>query len=105
MRAILAAVIVAACTMTGALAECRGALVKLHIAKDGTVSWNDVAFKSEKEMIDRFWREASVADQPKILFLPLRGIDDARAYAVLMEVQKAGLLCVGFGGFEQKRAN
>jgi hypothetical protein len=104
MRAVLAAVAVAACTMMGAAAECRGAVVQLHVAKDGTVSWNNVAFKSEKEMIDRFRREASAADQPKILFLPLHGVDDARPYAVLMELQKAGLQCIGFSGFEQKRA-
>jgi len=105
MKTILAAAAVVACVLTGARAECRGAVVDLHIAKDGTVSWNDVAFKSRKEMIDRFRREANVADQPKILFLPLSGINDAVAYDVLMEIQKSGLQCVGFGGFEQKRVH
>ena len=104
MKAVLAAAIVAACAM-GAHAECRGAVVQLHVAKDGTVSWNNVAFKSQKEMLDRFRLEASAADQPKILFLPANGGDTIRAYDVLMTAQKAGLECVGFSGFERNRTN
>jgi biopolymer transport protein ExbD len=91
--------------MTGAHAECRGALVQLTVAKDGTVAWNGVAFKSEKEMIDRFRQEARAVDQPKILFLPASEIARTRGYDVLMLVQKAGLECVGFSGFGQKQAN
>lgn len=105
MRTVLAAVIVAVCAITGAQAECRGALVHLHVAKDGTVFWNNVAFKSQQEMLDRFRLEARAADQPKILFLPASGVDTIRAYDVLMAAQQAGLQCVGFSGFERKPTN
>ncbi len=105
MRAILAAAVVAVCALTGAHAECRGAIVQLHVAKDGTVSWNNVAFKSQKEMIDRFRLEASAADQPKILFLPESGVTPSKGYEVLMAAQTAGLQCVGFSGFVPNRTN
>lgn len=105
MRMILAATAIVLVALTGAHAECRGALVQLAVAKDGTVTWNGVAFKNEKEMIDRFRREANAADQPKILFLPVADVARTRGYDVLMEAQKAGLECVGFSGFGPKRAN
>ncbi len=104
MRAIFVAMVFAACAALAAHAECRGSVVRLEVARDGAVSWNGEVFKTPQQMIDRFRREASSPQQPKILFLPSREVAIPTAYAVLAEAQKAGLDCLAFSGFDQKRS-
>jgi biopolymer transport protein ExbD len=105
MKAIVAALIVTVCAASAAQAECRGAQVRLEVARDGAVFWNGQVFKSPQQMIDRFRQEARSPQQPKILFLPAVGVPVSTGYAVLEEAQKAGLECIAFSGYESRREN
>jgi biopolymer transport protein ExbD len=105
MKPVVAAVLLAVCTTCVAQAECRGEIVRLHLAKDGTVSWNSDIIRDSKKLVERFQREARAAEQPKILFQPERDVDPALGLSILDLAQKAGLECVAFSGFEAKRSH
>ena len=100
MKTALAALIIL-CLMTGAQAGCRGGVVHLDFTKDGRVLWNGVAFRTDKEMADRFAKAASSKEQPEIHLGPQRDTEYKTMYRVLAAAQKAGLYCLGFTGLDQ----
>ena len=89
----------------GAHAGCKAGVVYLQITKDGTVTWNGVAFKDRKAMAERFKEAASGAEQPEIHLVPVREADYRKVIDVLTEAQKVGLHCLGFVGLDQEKAD
>jgi hypothetical protein len=104
-RTLVAALAIAAGTALAAQAECRGDVVDLHVARNGTVSWNNEVLRTPQQMTERFRREARSALQPKIHFLPEPEVDPAVGLSILTQAQSAGFECIAFSGFGAKRSN
>jgi biopolymer transport protein ExbD len=105
MRVIVCVLALSTFLAVGAHAGCKGGVVYLQITKDGTVTWNGVAFKDRKAMAERFKQAASGAEQPEIHLVPVREAEYHKVAEVLAEAQKVGLHCLGFVGLDQGKAD